>query len=93
MTTSPPDGSERRRHTRVALTRNGRFLAPDGTEHVCTIRDMSLGGIALISETPVASGNRIIVYLDDLAPSMALKKARWIAAANPAAQISSSSLM
>jgi hypothetical protein len=47
------------------VTVKGRFLAPDGSEHDCAIRDMSLSGIALMCDTPVSMGAHLIVYLDD----------------------------
>jgi hypothetical protein len=65
MTTSPP-GSERRRHPRIAVTSQGRFLAADGTEHVCSIQDVSLNGLAVLTEINVMAGSKIILYLDDL---------------------------
>lgn len=65
MTSEQPTGHERRRHPRVPVTVKGRFLAPDGTEHACAIRDMSLSGIALICETPINLGSHLIIYLDD----------------------------
>ena len=65
MTTDKPTGQERRSSPRVPLTVKGRFLAPDGSEHACAIRDMSLSGIALMCDAPVAIGAHLIVYLDD----------------------------
>ncbi|HEY4345898.1 MAG TPA: PilZ domain-containing protein [Parvibaculum sp.] len=65
MTTDQPTGQERRRHPRVPVTVKGRFLAPDGSEHDCAIRDMSLSGIALMCDTQVSMGAHLIVYLDD----------------------------
>ncbi|MES1990852.1 MAG: PilZ domain-containing protein [Pseudomonadota bacterium] len=65
MTSEQPNGQERRRHPRVPVTVKGRFLAPDGTEHPCAIRDMSLSGIALVCDTPINIGSRLIIYLDD----------------------------
>ncbi len=59
------DQHERRRYPRVPVSVKGRFLAPDGSEHACEIRDMSLSGIALISEVEVPMGSHLIIYLDD----------------------------
>ena len=56
---------ERRKHQRVAFEAKGRFLAPDGSEHECSIRDMSLGGIALSADIAIEIGENIIVYLDE----------------------------
>lgn len=60
-----PEHDERRRYQRVAFEAKGRFLAPDGSEHSCSIRDMSLGGIAISSDAPMEIGAQIIVYLDE----------------------------
>ncbi|MBX3497280.1 MAG: PilZ domain-containing protein [Parvibaculum sp.] len=56
---------ERRKHPRVAFEAKGRFLAPDGSEHECSIRDMSLGGIALSTDVAIEMGESVIVYLDE----------------------------
>lgn len=56
---------ERRRYPRVAVEARGRFLAPDGSEHECVLRDISIGGIAVSSPVPLAPGEQVIVYLDD----------------------------
>ncbi len=56
---------ERRKHQRVAFEAKGRFLAPDGSEHECSIRDMSLSGIALSADIAIEIGENIIVYLDE----------------------------
>lgn len=56
---------ERRKHQRVAFEAKGRFLAPDGSEHECSIRDMSLGGIALSAGIQIELGENVIVYLDE----------------------------
>lgn len=60
-----PEHDERRRDQRVAFEAKGRFLAPDGSEHPCSIRDMSLGGIAIASDALVEIGDQIIVYFDE----------------------------
>jgi len=41
-------------------------MAEDGSEHTCTVRDISLGGLAILSDRLVTPGERIIIYLDDL---------------------------
>lgn len=56
---------ERRRYPRVAVEARGRFLAPDGSEHECALRDISIGGIAVSSPVPLTAGETVIVYLDD----------------------------
>ncbi len=60
-----PEHDERRRYQRVAFEAKGRFMAPDGSEHTCSIRDMSLGGIAISSDAPIEIGAQIIVYFDE----------------------------
>ncbi|HEX7777346.1 MAG TPA: PilZ domain-containing protein [Parvibaculum sp.] len=59
------DKEERRRYPRVPVAVKGRFLAPDGSEYPCSIRDMSLSGIALITDAQMQPGEHVIVYLDD----------------------------
>lgn len=61
-----PQPSERRRHQRIPLSAPGRFMAEDGTEHACTVKDISLGGLAILSDHAVNQGEIIILYLDDL---------------------------
>lgn len=61
----PDKDEERRRYPRVAVEARGRFLAPDGSEHECSLRDISIGGIAISSPVPVAPGENVIIYLDD----------------------------
>ena len=56
---------ERRRYERVAIDAKGRFLAPDGSEHQCTLRDMSLGGLGISSDYEVHPGEQVIIYLDN----------------------------
>ena len=56
---------DRRKHPRVAFEAKGRFLAPDGSEHTCSIRYMSLGGIALTTDVLLDPGAQVIVYLDE----------------------------
>jgi len=61
-----PQQSERRRHPRIALSSPGRFMAEDGSEHTCTVRDISLVGLGIMSDRQVTPGEHIIIYLDDL---------------------------
>lgn len=61
----PDQNDERRKHPRIAVETKGRFLAPDGSEHQCSLRDISLGGIAVSSPVPLFEGAQIIIYLDD----------------------------
>jgi len=65
MQSDDVEHEERRKHKRVAFEAKGRFLAPDGSEHECSIRDMSLGGLALTTDIPVGMGEQVIVYLDE----------------------------
>ncbi|PKQ09247.1 MAG: pilus assembly protein PilZ, partial [Alphaproteobacteria bacterium HGW-Alphaproteobacteria-12] len=61
----PDQKDERRKHPRIAVETKGRFLAPDGSEHQCSLRDISIGGIAVSSPVSLFEGAQIIIYLDD----------------------------
>ena len=55
-----------RRHRRLPLGIEGRFMRADRTEHACTTADMSVGGARLLSDAAVETGERIVVYFDHL---------------------------
>jgi hypothetical protein len=57
---------DRRRHKRVDLTLLGRFMRADRQEYTCKLRDISVGGAALISTAEVEVGERIVTYFDQL---------------------------
>ncbi len=57
---------DQRRHRRVQLTIDARFLLPDQTEHTGAVHDISAGGVALSSDTKPEVGDKIIVYIDEM---------------------------
>lgn len=62
-TSSPVD---RRRFRRVSLDLAGRFVLPDRSEHRCRAVDVSPGGAGLLADAPPATGQRIVLYLDEI---------------------------
>jgi hypothetical protein len=59
-------GSERRRHRRVPMKLNVRFLLEDGSEHGGQVSNISIGGMSITSEARPAAGSSIIAYVQDL---------------------------
>jgi PilZ domain len=55
--------ADRRRHERVKVCVNGRFMRSNRQEFDCSTIDMSPGGIALQSDVGVEMGERIVAYL------------------------------
>jgi hypothetical protein len=58
--------SDLRRHRRVMLDLQGRFMRADRNEYTCKLRDISVGGASLMTSVPVELGERIVAYLDQL---------------------------
>lgn len=58
--------TEKRRHNRFVLTLLGRFMRANKQEYPCRLNDISVGGLSLMSPVDVETGERIIVYLDQL---------------------------
>lgn len=58
--------SEQRKHRRVTIALKGRFLASDGTEHDCSVVDISPGGALLDAPFQPEAGTNVIVYLEEL---------------------------
>ena len=56
---------DRRRHFRVALKLNGRFLH-NGTDHTFITQDISCGGARLEAVAVPDIGTKIVCYFDDL---------------------------
>lgn len=65
---APPVGmnGDLRRHRRVPLELAGRFMRANRDEHVCQLKDISVGGACVLAEVEVDVGERIIAYFDDL---------------------------
>ena len=65
-TGAPEAGPDRRRHKRVELHVLGRFMRADKAEYPCKLIDVSVGGAALLSPQPVALGEHVIAYFDEI---------------------------
>ncbi len=59
-------GGDLRRHRRVPLELAGRFMRANRTEHVCTLKDISVGGACVASDEAVEVGERIVAYFEHL---------------------------
>jgi hypothetical protein len=57
---------ESRRHQRVKISLQGRYMLEDRREFECLTLDMSPGGIALAAPAVPAVGERVVVYLDSV---------------------------
>lgn len=57
---------DHRRYPRVEISVPGRYMTSDGTEHVCTVRNFSFGGIGFDSDHEVAINDHIISYIENL---------------------------
>lgn len=55
---------DRRRHKRVAVTLLGRFMRTDRQEYPCKVRDISIGGVAVLTPSTVEPDERIVAYID-----------------------------
>src|ERR1700709_1834229 len=63
---SLPHSEERRRHQRVRVNLQGRYMLADRSEFPCQVVNMSPGGIAMIAPVSGAVGDRVIAYVDHL---------------------------
>lgn len=60
---------DKRLHRRFALPLAGRFMRADKSEHTCVIKDISVGGVAVMhggTSDHVTQGERVVVYVDQL---------------------------
>jgi len=57
---------ERRRHRRIAMKLNVRFLLQDGSEHNGSVADISVGGMAIKCDVRPSEGTIVIAYVQDL---------------------------
>jgi hypothetical protein len=57
---------ERRKHRRVEVSLQGRFLREDKQEYACEVINMSAGGMAVRAAVTCEVGERIVAYLDHL---------------------------
>jgi len=63
---SLPHSEERRRHQRVRVNLQGRYMLADRSEFPCQVVNISPGGIALLAPVSGAVGDRVIAYVDHL---------------------------
>ena len=59
-----PQGQERRRHSRVKVTVEGRLMLESKEEFPCKTIDMSPGGLRLRTAAKGRVGERVVAYLD-----------------------------
>lgn len=57
---------DRRRHVRVEIALLGRFMRANRQEYPCKLRDISVGGAAVMSPVEVMMDERVVVYLDQV---------------------------
>ncbi len=57
---------DRRRHQRVKIDLQGRFMSADKQDHPCKVVNISPGGLAISSPNSCEMGEHIILYLPDL---------------------------
>jgi hypothetical protein len=55
-----------RRYRRLPLSLRGRFMRADRNEYSCELRNVSVGGAAIVTAHIPEVGERIVVYLDHL---------------------------
>ncbi|RUP10967.1 PilZ domain-containing protein [Hyphomicrobium sp.] len=55
-----------RKHRRLPLRLSGRFMRADRSEYTCQLRDISVGGAAIITPNAPEIGERVVVYLEHL---------------------------
>ncbi|MGL4396736.1 MAG: PilZ domain-containing protein [Hyphomicrobium sp.] len=55
-----------RRHRRVQISLGGRYMRADRREYECTLKDISVGGAALLSPEIVELNERLVIYVDHL---------------------------
>jgi hypothetical protein len=58
--------TDRRRHRRVELSLLGRFMRANRQEYPCKLKDISVGGAAIMSPVEVEMDERIVVYFDEI---------------------------
>lgn len=55
-----------RKHRRLPLSLSGRFMRADRSEYTCRLKDVSVGGAAVVTEHFPEVGERVVVYFDHL---------------------------
>lgn len=57
---------EMRKHRRLPLSLRGRFMRADRNEYDCEVKDISVGGAAVISSEMPDPGERVVAYFDHI---------------------------
>ena len=55
-----------RRHRRLPLALRGRFMRADRNEYTCALKNISVGGAAIVTQQIPEVGERVVVYLEQL---------------------------
>ncbi|WP_045836172.1 PilZ domain-containing protein [Hyphomicrobium sp. 99] len=55
-----------RKHRRLPLSLAGRFMRADRSEYTCELRNISVGGAAIITPHVPEVGERVVVYLEHI---------------------------
>jgi hypothetical protein len=55
-----------RRHRRLPLSLAGRFMRADRSEYTCRLKNISVGGAAVITSNVPEIGERVVAYFDHL---------------------------
>jgi PilZ domain len=59
-------GGDLRKHRRLPLSLAGRFMRADRSEYTCRLKNVSVGGAAVITADTPDVGERIVAYFDHL---------------------------
>ena len=57
---------DRRKHRRVEVSVQGRFMREDKQEYACEVINISAGGMAVRTSVTCEVGERVVAYLDNL---------------------------
>jgi len=64
------DENEQRVHRRFVVEQSGRFMCPAKDEYACSVKDISVGGLAVTVDGPVPPslqpGERVVAYIGQL---------------------------
>jgi hypothetical protein len=55
-----------RKHRRLPLSLAGRFMRADRSEYTCQLKNISVGGAAVVTAHAPEAGERVVVYFDHL---------------------------
>jgi hypothetical protein len=59
-------GGDLRKHRRVPLSLPGRFMRADRSEYICHLKNVSVGGAAVVTAQTPEVGERVVAYFDQL---------------------------